>query len=449
MIIYNPEQFINLEFFTNSAIHIESQNPQYFWLEHYGPKSPLCTQVQSLKQLTQDLTIHMLWEDTQADQVSRDMILRRIKAQIPGDQEQTIDEQRATKIMEAIESFIGEQSLVRVNLDHPDYQVWEEQNKVESQNGFSSAGEGVKKARVHVLGLGDVGSTMALALSLYGGEAIGEIGLYDLDENRLSRWEQEINQIAEPLIDHLPKVKILREEDLFDCDLFAFTASVGVPPVGVEGVDVRVVQFNGNAKLVSLYGRLAVEKDFKGIFAVVSDPVDQLCRHLYESTNKSENGHWHGQGLRTEQIRGYGLGVMNGRAAYFAKQNDIEYGSNGRVYGPHGKGLVVANHWDEKEYLQEASLLLTEQTITANLEMRRIGYKPYIAPAVASGAIAITNTLLGKWHYSCISFDGFYYGCLNKRLGKMDVWEQKNLALALRERIVQSSEELKTQWESL
>lgn len=447
MIIYNPETFIQAELIEKFVQSTKPAEGPFFWTDHYGLKSPLILQAQSLCELTEALSVELLWQDTEREDQSENTILRRLRAQ----QAVTKFELNPEKMMIIIKNLIEESVLFRVNRDHPEFETWLSTQVNDSTPAITSAetvGKREKK-RVNVLGLGDVGSTMALALSLYGGEAIGEIGLYDLDENRLSRWEQEINQIAEPLMDTLPKVRILKETELFDCDLFAFTASVGVPPVGVQDVDVRVVQFNGNAKLVSLYGHLAVERAFKGIFAVVSDPVDQLCRHLYESTNKDSEGHWHGEGLHTEQIRGYGLGVMNGRAAYFAKQKNVDYGDHGRVYGPHGKGLVVANHWSETGYIAEASEWLTEKTITANLEMRKIGYKPYIAPAVASGAIAITKTLLEEWHYSCISFDGFYYGCLNKRVSGSDFWEKKALALSLQERIRQSSEELNAQWESL
>jgi malate/lactate dehydrogenase len=36
----------------------------------------------------------------------------------------------------------------------------------------------------------------------------------------------------------------------------------------------------GNARIINLYAQIAREKGFKGIFAVVSDPVDLLCNQL-------------------------------------------------------------------------------------------------------------------------------------------------------------------------
>lgn len=99
-------------------------------------------------------------------------------------------------------------------------------------------------------------------------------------------------------------------EDLFDCDMFVFCASRSVPEVGSNVTDVRMIQYESNSKIIEPYARMAREKGFKGIFAVVSDPVDQLCYRVYHSSNIDENGKFDGKGLQAEQVRGYGLGVM-------------------------------------------------------------------------------------------------------------------------------------------
>lgn len=398
-----------------------------YWLDNYGAKSHLKMWVRDESDLYATESLALLWSCKSEREEISPMLLR----------------------------LISEGRVFRINTAHKDFPHWIEQtrNRFESDEFFAS-GEyvgGVKsvKKRINVLGLGDVGSTMALALCLYGKGVISEIGIFDLDENRIQRWEQELNQIAEPLEDGLPKVKPIGIDELFDCDLFAFTASVGVPPISVTEGDVRVVQFKGNSELVAQYAKMAVERDYKGIFAIVSDPVDQLCRHALEATNQDGENKWSGKGLAPEQIRGYGLGVMNGRAAYYAKKDERPFSTMGRVYGPHGKGLVVANDWREGYYDEVLSEKWTEQTITANLQMRTIGYKPYIAPAVASGAISLVKTLSGEKHYSCISFNGFYYGCLNQRIEGMDIPERLESATQLKDRIRSSAEELELQWKSL
>ena len=55
----------------------------------------------------------------------------------------------------------------------------------------------------------------------------------------------------------------------------------------------------------------------------------------------------------------------------------IHYIEEGRVFGPHGEGLIVAN--SIKNYNEEISNYLTDKTINANKEVRGFGYKPFVA----------------------------------------------------------------------
>ena len=79
-----------------------------------------------------------------------------------------------------------------------------------------------------------------------------------------------------------------------------------------------------------------------------------------------------------DRVRGYGLGVMNKRAEYFAAKDPSfrSYIREGRAYGPHGSDLVIANSIEN--YDDDISLKLTKLTVEANLKMRSIGFKPYI-----------------------------------------------------------------------
>ena len=52
--------------------------------------------------------------------------------------------------------------------------------------------------KVNVLAMGDVGGTLVMGLRLLGGETIADIGIYDLNEKLLRRYEREINQIGYP-----------------------------------------------------------------------------------------------------------------------------------------------------------------------------------------------------------------------------------------------------------
>lgn len=302
---------------------------------------------------------------------------------------------REIKIPESIIKLINKRKIKAINTNYDDYinQLYFEETK---------------KKKVNILALGDVGSTLLIGLKLLGGNSIDSIGIYDRSEEKIKRWEYEMNQTSLPFdLNGLPLVHGIKKEELFDCDMFVFCASKGVPPVGSAVKDVRMVQFQQNSLLIKEYAKMAADNDFKGIFAVVSDPVDLLCNVvLNESAGK----------IAPEQIKGYGLGVMNARAAYYAKKDERfkSFLTEGRAFGPHGNDLVIAN--SISSYDDELSKELTQLAVTANLEVRKTGFKPYIAPALSSGAISIIYTLEGKWHYSSNYIGGVYMGAKNRNI---------------------------------
>jgi len=271
------------------------------------------------------------------------------------------------------------------------------------------------KWRINVAGLGDVGGTLVSGLRLLGIGSVSQIGIFDIDPNKVRRWEYEANQILDPNCGNAqPDVVSISEEQLFDCDMFIFCITAGVPPLCENPGDVRRAQYEGNSKIIREYAQKARKCGYKGIFAVVSDPVDMLCKAAFDFSNTDDDGRLDFNGLAPEQIRGYGLGVMHARAAYFAglDRETAHYIKEGRAFGPHGEGLVIAD--SIKNYNDRLSRYLTEKTKTANLEVRKLGYKPYIAPALSSGALSILSTIRGQWHYSATFLGGVYMGARNR-----------------------------------
>lgn len=265
-----------------------------------------------------------------------------------------------------------------------------------------------KKKRVNILALGDVGGMVLIGLRLLAGEAVSGIGICDLNEKMARRYEMEAGQIEYPVpCGQLPEVKIISSEELFDCDVMIFCASKGVPPVGGDVKDVRMAQLQANAELAASFGAKAAASGFDGLFAVVSDPVDPLCKAVLLS------------GLRPEQVQGYGLGVMNSRALYFAGKDRrfSSFPQEGRAFGPHGADLVIANSLEH--YDDALSRELTQLAIQSNMKTRELGFKPFIAPALSSGAISIVETMTGGWHYSSVYFGrgtkGAFLGVRNRR----------------------------------
>ena len=298
-----------------------------------------------------------------------------------------------------------------------------------------------KKAKVCLLALGDVGGNLLTGLVLLGGNEIESIGIFDINKNNAKRYEAEMNQIAyAPVLSDAragsdndakshfnadagfgvvsgnsaavvrctPEVfAIENEEELFDCDIFIFCASKVVPAIGSGVSDVRMAQYEENKKILEHYAKLASKKSFKGVFAVVSDPVDPLCKAAYLAS-----------GLNPGQFHGFGLGVMNARALYYAKKEKRfeQYEVEGRAFGPHGQDLVLAN--SISNYNDELSKELTELVTVENLRIREMGFKPFIAPAYSSGVLSILYMLKGEWHYSSKYIgdgsDGAFLGALNK-----------------------------------
>lgn len=256
--------------------------------------------------------------------------------------------------------------------------------------------------RLTLVGLGDVGGTLLTALKLLGDE-IAEIGIYDPYTPLMDRYEMELGQVLDRPV---PVVVPRAPERLFDCDVFLFAATAGVPPLGAQG-DVRMQQLESNRELVGTYARQARKAGFSGLFCQISDPVDLLARSVYLQSNCNDDGIYDWKGLLPEQIVGFGLGVMAARAKYIARKRNLEE-DRIAVFGPHGEGLVVAN--DCLEYDEALSLELTRQTVAANRKVRELGFKPYIAPALSSACLSLLNLLRGKPFYGAIPTGGVYFG---------------------------------------
>lgn len=198
-----------------------------------------------------------------------------------------------------------------------------------------------------------------------------------------------------------------------------------------------MAQLEANREIVSLYGRMAKKAGYQGLVAVVSDPVDPLCKAFLKSS-----------GLHPAQIQGYGLGVMHTRALYFSHRDDrfSAYEKEGRAFGPHGADLVLADSLTD--YHNQLSEELTELVTEANLQVRALGYKPYIAPAFSSGAVSILLTLRGRWHYSSLYLgdgcEGAFFGMKNRMTEGGPVYEDAEICEPLFERLCRAYENLRS-----
>ena len=335
---------------------------------------------------------------------------------------------------EELERFIREHGASVLNTAFPGCFEY-------AESWFGSRPE---KLRLTLVGLGDVGGTVLTALKLLGSE-IGEIQIFDYNEAQCRRYELELNQVL-PLTDGAsqPVVTVCREENLFDCDLFLFTASRGVPAVGAAVADVRMAQYEANRSMIAAYARRARAAGFRGLFCQISDPVDLLARTVYLESNRGEAGHFDWQGLLPEQVQGFGLGVMAARARYYAPQLKLDPDQI-RVYGPHGQGLAAANCPGEG-YDPEISEELSRLTREANLRVRELGFKPYIAPGLSSAAISILQLIRGQDHYGAVPLGSAYFGCRSRFTARGLETCREALDPALLERLEQVYRQLQTDY---
>lgn len=274
-----------------------------------------------------------------------------------------------------------------------------------------------KPYTLSILGLGDVGGTLLTGLRLLGRDILKEIRIFDLDEKKRRRYYLEINEISDGT--ELPPVVEAGIDDIFQTDVIVFTVSLYIPPVGTSLTDVRLVQFEKNRKVLLDYARKAEAAGFTGYYFIVSDPVDLLCMNLMDEG-----------GIDSHRIRGFGLGVMEARARFIAKERNV-FQEDLRTYGPHGKGLIVINSL--KNYDEDLSMELTGLTERENFRVRETGFKPYIAPALSSGSISILKALNEDQHLSTWYNGHVFMGSRNTLKGtftlpdKVDLPELKAL----------------------
>lgn len=334
-------------------------------------------------------------------------------------------------VPEGLAAFVAEHGATVLNVAFQRALSWLLAQKIPKTSGF----------KITLVGLGDVGGTVLTGLKLLGRE-VREVSIFDPNQAQCARYEMELNQVLPLSPDaSMPKITICAQENLFDCDLLAFTASRGVPGLDSGVSDVRMVQLEANQALIAPYAAQARETGFTGIFCQISDPVDLLARTAFLRSNQALDGTYDFDGLLPEQVQGFGLGVMAARAAYFAEKEGVDF-TQGRVYGPHGQGLVVANHRGD-EYDEALSLRLTELTRGANLRVRDLGFKPYIAPGLSSAAISLLQLLRGEDHFGAIPLDGVYFGCRSRFTLRGLAVSREELNPALLDRLARTHQSLR------
>ena len=93
---------------------------------------------------------------------------------------------------------------------------------------------------------------------------------------------------------------------------------------------------------------------------------------------------------------------------------------------------MVAN--DPAAYDKAVSARLTERAVHANLEVRALGFKPYLAPALSSAAVSILSLVRGQPYYAALPLGGVWLGAQRRMttLGPLQRREPLHPALLAR-----------------
>jgi hypothetical protein len=270
----------------------------------------------------------------------------------------------------------------------------------------------VRRWRVAVAGLGKVGGTAAAVLAAMPTvrSGIAELLLYDADAANLERWHAELQAVTEWRRDNgFPTVRQVGLSEVFHrCDLLLFAATAGVPPLGSEG-DVRYLQFGPNREILANYLREADHAGFCGLLLIVSDPVECLALAAFADSNADATGRFAGHGLAPERIGGLALGVMWGRALARARRHGWQtVARRGAAFGPHGIEVVVFDDLQDPD--TERCELLSAAARSGNLELRELGFLPYVGPALSSVALVLPRLLAGREAPASVFLDGVYFG---------------------------------------
>lgn len=180
-----------------------------------------------------------------------------------------------------------------------------------------------KKRKIAILGTGNVGATIAYALTLQG--VCSEIVLVDINKEKAEGEALDISQCAACV----PSVKIWsgEYEDVAGSDVVVVTFGVGRKP-GQTRLDLAGINVNILKSVIGNVGKIAPN----ALFVVVSNPVDVLTYVTMKET-----------GLPVNQIVGTGTLLDSNRLCQAVAEycNVDAKNVNAYVFGEHGDACMV------------------------------------------------------------------------------------------------------------
>ncbi|RXJ80687.1 malate dehydrogenase [Arcobacter sp. F2176] len=182
----------------------------------------------------------------------------------------------------------------------------------------------MKNKKVGIIGVGNVGSTLAYTLASKG--ICEKIVLKDIRENIVKAMALDISQAANAASSSTLVIASKNSTDLKDCDVIVITAGIPRKP-GMSRDDLLLT----NAKIMKIVVKDIEEQAPNAIIIVVSNPLDVMVYTALKVSNFPKN-----------QIIGMAGILDSARMSHFILEK-LGYGAgqiNASVMGGHGDDMV-------------------------------------------------------------------------------------------------------------
>lgn len=140
----------------------------------------------------------------------------------------------------------------------------------------------MKHKKVGIIGVGNVGSTLAFSLAM--NQTCNEILLKDIREDFVEAMSLDISQAAKASGSHTVAYAISKPEDFKQCDIVVITAGIARKP-GMSRDDLLLI----NAKIMQSVVEETVLYNQEAIIIVVSNPLDAMVHIALTSSGFPRN----------------------------------------------------------------------------------------------------------------------------------------------------------------
>lgn len=187
----------------------------------------------------------------------------------------------------------------------------------------------MKNKRVGIIGVGNVGSSLAFALASK--NSCNEILLKDLRENIVQAMSLDVSQAANAAKSKTVVKAALEAKEFKDCDIVVITAGVPRKP-GMSRDDLLLI----NAKIITSVVKETIEYNPNAIIIIVSNPLDAMVYAALKASKYKRN-----------QVIGMAGILDSARMSHFIfeKLGTNAGEINAAVMGGHGDDMVpLVNH---------------------------------------------------------------------------------------------------------